>query len=148
MAYQLIVTQRQIIVDPIENSHFLLLLLLFSMMTSSNGNIFRVTGHMCGEFTGPRWIPRTKASDAELWCFLCLICVWINGWVNNRKAGDLRRCGAQYNVTVMSSFLVDSCYSSSLILQGGYTWLAQDLKDIGNINQGLTWINSNCSLDK
>ena len=40
------------------------------MMTSSNGNIFRVTGHLCGEFTGPRWISRTKASDAELWCFL------------------------------------------------------------------------------
>ena len=39
------------------------------MMTSSNGNIFRVTGHLCGEFTGPRWIPRTKASDAELCCF-------------------------------------------------------------------------------
>ena len=36
------------------------------MMTSSNGNIFRVTGHLCGEFTSPRWIPRTKASDAEL----------------------------------------------------------------------------------
>ena len=41
-----------------------------SMMTSSNGNNFRVTGHLCGEFTGPRWIHRTKASDAELWCFL------------------------------------------------------------------------------
>ena len=42
------------------------------MMTSSNGNIFRVTGHLCGEFTGtgPRWIPHTKASDAELWYFL------------------------------------------------------------------------------
>ena len=40
------------------------------MMTSSNGNIFRVTGHLCGEYTGPRWIPRTMASDAELWCFL------------------------------------------------------------------------------
>ena len=40
------------------------------MMTSSNGNIFRVTGHLCGEFTGPRWIPSTKASDTELWCFL------------------------------------------------------------------------------
>ena len=25
---------------------------------------------LCGEFTGHRWIPRTKASDAELWCFL------------------------------------------------------------------------------
>ena len=37
-------------------------------MTSSNGNIFRVTDHLCGEFTGPRWIPHTKARDAELWC--------------------------------------------------------------------------------
>ena len=32
------------------------------MMTSSNGNIFRVTGHLFGEFTGERWIHRTKAS--------------------------------------------------------------------------------------
>ena len=40
------------------------------MMTSSNGNIFRVTGPLRGEFTGLRWIPRTKASDAELWYFL------------------------------------------------------------------------------
>ena len=40
------------------------------MMTSSNGNIFRVTGHLCGEFTGHWWIPHTKASDAEPWCFL------------------------------------------------------------------------------
>ena len=30
-----------------------------------------------------------------------LICVWINGWVNNRKAGDLRRTNAHYDVTVM-----------------------------------------------
>ena len=41
-----------------------------NMMTSSNGNIFRVSGPLCGEFTGPRWIPHTKASDAELSCFL------------------------------------------------------------------------------
>ena len=27
------------------------------MMTSSNGSIFRVTGHLCGEFTGARGIP-------------------------------------------------------------------------------------------
>ena len=32
--------------------------------------IFRVTGHLCGEFTGHRWIPRTKATDTELSCFL------------------------------------------------------------------------------
>ena len=41
-----------------------------TMMTSPNGNIFRVTGHLCGEFTGPRWISYTKPSNAELWFFL------------------------------------------------------------------------------
>ena len=30
-----------------------------------------------------------------------LICAWINGWVNNHKAGDLRRYRAHYDVTVM-----------------------------------------------
>ena len=30
------------------------------MMASSNGNIFRVTGHLCGEFTSPRWIPAQR----------------------------------------------------------------------------------------
>ena len=40
------------------------------VMTSSNGNIFRVTGHLCKEFTGTRGIPHTKASDAELWFLL------------------------------------------------------------------------------
>ena len=31
-----------------------------------------------------------------------LICAWINGWVNNREAGDLRRHRAHYDVTVMA----------------------------------------------
>ena len=31
-----------------------------------------------------------------------LICVWINGWVNNREAGDLRRYRAHLDVTVKS----------------------------------------------
>ena len=72
----------------------------YRMMTSSNGNMFRVTGHLCGEFTGHRWIPLTKASDAELLMF-SLICAWIHGWVNNRDAGDLRLHRAHYDVTVM-----------------------------------------------
>ena len=42
----------------------------YHMITSSNGNILRVTGPLCGEFTGHRWIPLTKASDAELWYFM------------------------------------------------------------------------------
>ena len=37
------------------------------MMTSSNGNIFRVTGHLCGKFSGHRWIshkrPVTRSFD-------------------------------------------------------------------------------------
>ena len=40
------------------------------MAMSSNRNIFRVTSPLWGEFTGHRWIPLTKASDAELLCFL------------------------------------------------------------------------------
>ena len=39
-------------------------------MTSSNGTIFPVTGPLGGEFTGHWWIPLTKASNEELWCFL------------------------------------------------------------------------------
>ena len=66
------------------------------MMMSPNGNIFRVIGPLCGEFTGDRWIPSTKASDAELLCFL-----WTNGWVNNREACYLRRNRAHYDVTII-----------------------------------------------
>ena len=37
-----------------------------------------------------------------------LICAWINGWVNNREAGDLRRHLAHYDVTVMGIVCVTS----------------------------------------
>ena len=50
-----------------------------NMRTSSNGIIFRVTGPLRGEFTGHRWIPLTKASDAELWN-LCL-----NKWLSKQS---------------------------------------------------------------
>ena len=33
-----------------------------------------------------------------------LICAWINGWVSNGAAGDLRRHRAHYDPTVMSHF--------------------------------------------
>ena len=69
------------------------------MMTSSNGNFFRVTGHLCGEFTGPGEFlaqrPVTRSFD-----------VYFdmrpkNGWINNGEAGDLRRYLAHYDVIVM-----------------------------------------------
>ena len=68
-----------------------------NMMTSSNGNISPVAGHLCGEFTGHRRIPRTMFS---------LICTWINGWVNNGEAGDLRRHRAHYDLIVMICFVL------------------------------------------
>ena len=72
-----------------------------NMMTSPNGNISRVTGPLCGEFTVtgefPAQRPVTRGFDVSL------ICARINGWVNNRKAGDLRRHRAHYDVSVMTS---------------------------------------------
>ena len=35
------------------------------MMTSSNGNIFRVTGHLCGEFTDPHYYLWTTDKDNQ-----------------------------------------------------------------------------------
>ena len=70
------------------------------MMTSSNGNIFCITGPLRGESTSHRWIPLTKASDAELWCF-SLICAWTNDEANNWETGDLGRHHTHYHVTVM-----------------------------------------------
>ena len=80
-------------------------------MTSSNGNIFRVTGHLCGEFTGDYWpfvrgIHRSPVNSPHKgqWrgaLMVSLICAWINGWVNNREAGDLRHHCAHHDVTVM-----------------------------------------------
>ena len=69
-------------------------------MTSSNGIVFHVTGPLCGEFTGHRWIPLTKASDAELWCFLWSL---LNRLFKHKncEAGDLRRHRANYDVIVM-----------------------------------------------
>ena len=44
-------------------------------MTSSNGNIFRVTGPLCGEFTGHRWIPLTKGQwrGALMFSLICAL---------------------------------------------------------------------------
>ena len=92
------------------------------MMTSSNGYTFRVTiPLLCGEFTGHWWIPHTKAGDGELWCFLWSV-PWIDGWVSNREAGDLRRhCAhlwrhyyvfANKQTVELTGNIVDVCYNT------------------------------------
>ena len=69
------------------------------MTTSSLGNIFRVTGPLCGEFTGQVNSPHKGQWRRAL--IFSLICPWKNGWVNNRETVDLRRHRAHYDVTVM-----------------------------------------------
>ena len=71
-------------------------------MASSNISIFCVTSPSCREFTGHRWIPRTKSQLHGALMF-SLICTRMSGWANNREADDLRRHRAHYDVTVMGS---------------------------------------------
>ena len=59
------------------------------MMTSSNGNISAV----------PVNSPHKGQWRGAL--MFSVICVWINGWVNNREAGDFRRYRTHYDVIVM-----------------------------------------------
>ena len=54
---------------------------------------------------------------------LSLICAWINGWVNNREAGDLKRHRAPYDVTgyvKLCSYLMKK-YSRVLGIVEAYT---------------------------
>ena len=75
-----------------------------SMMTTSNGNIVRVTGHLCGESPVPVNSPH-KCQWNEALVF-SLIWAWINVWVKHREAGGLRRNRAHYDVNVMSRIYV------------------------------------------
>ena len=71
------------------------------------------------EFNCSRWIPQWRAA-----LVVSLICVWMNGWVNNREAGDLRRYRVHYDVTVMATYAptqvinsVSSLHSVTLVTQ-------------------------------
>ena len=71
------------------------------MMTSSNRNLFRVYWPFV------RGIHRSPANSPHKgqWhgALMFPLISWINGWVNNGEAGDLRRHHAHYDVTVMYS---------------------------------------------
>ena len=64
-----------------------------------NGNIFRATGHLCGEFTGDRWIP---AQRPVTWSFDVIFDLSVNRRLNKQSWGcDLRCNCAHYDVIVM-----------------------------------------------
>ena len=98
-----------------------------SMMTSSNGNIFRVTGHLCGEFTGPGEFPTQRPVTRSFDVFFDLR---LNKRLSKQPwACDLRRYRGHYDVSVMKGkwcgkrfhVLTSSC-SSLEIYWGGLLW--------------------------
>ena len=63
---------------------------------TSSASLALCVGNSPGAGEFPSQKPVTQSFDVSL------ICAWINGWVNNRKAGDLRRHRAHYDVTEMA----------------------------------------------
>ena len=69
------------------------------MLTSSNGNMFCVTGFYAGNSPVTGEFPSHRPMARVL--MFSLLCASTNGWVNNQDAGDLRRHRADHDVTVM-----------------------------------------------
>ena len=74
------------------------------MKTSSNENILCVTGPLCGEFTGPRWIPPQRSVTRSFDVFFDL---HPNKRLNKQSwAGDLIRHRDHYDITVMTYLIL------------------------------------------
>ena len=56
-----------------------------------------------------------------------LICAWINDWVNNREAGDLRRYRAHYDVIVMREL---SSWSSGQAIESSNALTPADIRPL------------------
>ena len=81
------------------------------MMTSSNRNILRVTALYAGIHRSPVHSPHKGQRHGAL--VFPLICAWINGWANNREAGDLRCRRVPNDVIVIISDKVPFCESEN-----------------------------------
>ena len=76
------------------------------MMASSNGNIFRVTGPLCGDFTGPGEFPAHRPVTRSFDVFFDLRPDKRLSKI--REAGDLRRHRGHYDVTVIKLYYTES----------------------------------------
>ena len=83
-----------------------------TMMTSSNGNIFRVTGPLCGEFTGPGEFPTQRPVTRSFDVFFDL---GLNKRLSKHEAGDLRRYRSHYDVIVMLFKCTRTCDKYTLL---------------------------------
>ena len=84
------------------------------MMTSLSGNVFRATGHLCGEFTGPGEFPAQRPVTRSFDAFFDLR---LNKRLS-KQSDDLRRYRAHYNVIVMITVKQDrhqDCWCRSFL---------------------------------
>ena len=111
---------------------FCFVLVIFTMMTSSNGNISALLAILRGIHRSPLNSPhKGQWRGASIFS---LMCVWINSWVNNHEAGDLRRYRVHYDIIVMTmSYRLDHSWS--------YPFPKQD--NVTNIWQLLPQVNFN-----
>ena len=79
-----------------------------------------------------------------------LIAAWINGWVNNREAGDLRRNRGHYDVIVMRwdtirdqglteviTWIFNSICVCVFFNQDGIDWTTESILRISNCTMGI-----------
>ena len=93
-------------------------LYLQTMMTSSYGKIFRATGPLWGACIGDRWIPLTKARDAEFDVFLDRS---MPAQTVEQTMGDLGRHRAHDDVTVSADVVEpDGTKPSTFTLTGDF----------------------------
>ena len=66
---------------------------------------------------------------------LSLICVWINGCVNNREAGDLRRYHVHYHVMVM----INSRTNGWRYIYNNIIWYSKMIHDLWHLMDTWNW---------
>ena len=115
-----------------------------NMMTSSNGNIFRVSEHLCGEFTGDRWILRTKASAAEL-CFYHLRLnkrlskQWWGWWFETPSRPLCRHCNDEQSLQHANISKLWGRYGTQDILLELNPWIRLSFHKAGNLEISVGW---------
>ena len=104
----------------------------FGMMTSSNGNIFRVTGRLCEEFTGDRWFPSQRPVTRSFDIFFDLrlnkrLSKQSWGWWFKTPSHPLwRHCNGNYHMfqhhlyAKSTSHVVPLKHTATKTLGGGY----------------------------
>ena len=101
------------------------------MMTSSNGNIFHVTGPVNSPHKGQ-------------WCgtlLFSLICTRINGYTNTREAGDMRRHRHYSSLITFNYFFLDGPIGNKLRLvqlMVWHHWRPSSMQLLTNATSGVT----------